>query len=125
MKEKLKSEKHHIISNIKKNKIIFKNEKINFNHIIIFIITSIIISSYCVIDLNDLDESKYSYITLKIGQGNNYVYSNTISKKPKIIYINENKQEKVESKYEFKELENSVILIWDNVAVKCSIHAKK
>ena len=38
MKEKLKSEKHHIISNIKKNKIIFKNEKINFNHIIIFII---------------------------------------------------------------------------------------
>jgi len=120
MKEKLKSEKHQIIFELKKNKIIFKKEKI-----IIVIITSIIISSYSIIDLNDLDESKYSYITLKIGQGNNYVYSNTISKKPKIIYINENKQEKVESKYEFKELENSVILIWDNVAVKCSIHAKK
>ncbi len=62
MKEKLKSQKHKIIFEPKKNKIVFKKNKIILYHIIIFIITSIIISSISVIDPNDLNESRYSYI---------------------------------------------------------------
>ena len=102
----------------KKNKIFFVKEKINLYHIIIFIISSIIISSNLSINPNDLDESKYSYITLKIGKGNNKVYSNSYTN-PKIIYINENNQSTVKQTYQFTEPENSVILIWEKPIQNC------
>ena len=102
-----------------KDKIHFIKAKINMYHIIIFIISSIIISSNSSINPNDLDVSKYSYITLKIGEGNNNVYSNSYYKSPKIIYINENKQTAVSSTYLFTEPENSVILIWEKPMKNC------
>ena len=92
----------------KKNKIFFVKAKLNIYHIIIFIICSIIISSNSSINQNDLDESKYSYITLKIGKGTYRVYSNSYNTNPKIIYINENKQPTVKQTYKFTEPENSV-----------------
>ena len=102
----------------KKNKIFFGKAKLNIYHIIIFIICSIIILSNSEIDQNDLDESKYSYITLKIGEGNNKVYSNSYTN-PKIIYINENNQSTVKQTYQFTEPENSVILIWEKPIQNC------
>ena len=120
MKEKLKSQKHKIIFEPKKNKIVFKKNKIILYHIIIFIITSIIIPSISVVDPNDLDESRYSYITLKIGKGNNYnVYSNSYSNKPKIVYINEIKQSTLGPKFNLDKQENNVILIWEKYVTNC------
>ena len=108
----LSRKKNKIISG---GKIISVRKKINLYLIIIFMISSIIISSISEIDKNDLDESKYSYITLKIGKGNNkvYVYSFYYNNPPIIIYINENKQAIVEKSYQFEEPDNSVILIWE------------
>ena len=102
-----------------KDKIHFIKAKINMYHIILFIISSIIISSNSSINPNDLDESKYSYITLKIGEGTYKVYSNSYYKSPEIIYINENKQT-VKQIYEFTEPENSVILIWEKPVKNCA-----
>ena len=56
------------------------------------IITSIIISSHSEIDNQDLNESIYSYITLKIGNWNNKFYSDSYTNEPKIVYINEIKK---------------------------------
>jgi len=102
-----------------KDKNIFINEKINLYHIIIFIFCTIIISSNSEIDNNHLDESIYSYITLKIGEGYYKVYSYDYNKNPKIIYINKKKQTTVTRKYGFKESENSVILIWEKPITNC------
>ena len=87
-----------------KNKFFFKKEKRNLYYIIIFIFSSIIISSYSSIDYNDLNESTYSYITLKIEKGDNKVVSDFYSTTPKIVYINENKQKNANRKYNFKDL---------------------
>ena len=87
---------------------------------IIFIIYSIIISSNSNINNDDLNESIYSYITLKIEKGNNTVYSNSYSKNPKIIYINGNKQETIKREYQFTEPENFVILIWEKPITNCN-----
>ena len=103
-----------------RKKIIFKKDNINFYYIIIFIISSIILSSNSTIDENDLDESKYSYITLTIGKGENYVYSKSYDfDTPEIVYINENKKELVNKSYTFEETENSVILIWEKPIKNC------
>ena len=91
-----------------KNNLIFKKQKVNLYQLILVIIYSIIVSSNSEIDNQDLDESIYSYITLKIEKGNNNIYSNSYSKNPKIVYINENKQI-VKQNYTFEESENSVI----------------
>ena len=109
-----------LFSKSKKNKIIFIKEKRDLYHIIILIILTIIISSNSTIDENDLDESKYSYITLKIGKGTNYVYSNSYYKTAKIIYINEEKQEKIQTIYNFQKSENFVILIWEKPIENCN-----
>ena len=101
------------------NNIIIIKEKLDLLHIIIFIISSIIISSHSMMDNHELDESKYSYIILKIGKGNNEVYSNYYYKDPNIIYINENKQKTIKRDYNFEESENSVILIWEKPITNC------
>ena len=103
-----------------KNKNIFIKEKLNLYHIIIFIISSIIIQTNSIIDENDLNETIYSYITLKIGKGENSVYSSKYNKNPKFVYINEIKQETVKKNYLFNESENSVILIWEKPILNCS-----
>ena len=102
-----------------KDKFINTKEKINLYYIMLFIITSIIISSHSEIDNQDLDESKYSYITLKIGNGNNKVYSKYYENNPKIVYINEIKQTTIERYYNFEKSENSVILIWEKPITNC------
>ena len=79
-------------------------------------------SSNSEIDFNDLDELKYSYITLKIGEGTNSVYSSTynnFNKAPKFVYINEIKQSTIKINYTFNESENSVILIWEKPVYTC------
>ena len=102
-----------------KNKNVFIKEKLNLYHIIIFIISSIIIQTNSIIDKNDLNETIYSYITLKIGKGENSVYSSEYSKAPKFVYINKIKQETIETNYLFNESENSVILIWEKPILDC------
>ena len=99
------------------NIIIFNKEKIKLYQIIIFIFFTNIILSNSEIDENDLNESIYSYITLKIGKGNNKVYS--LSKAQKIVYINEIKQSNIQINYIFDETENSVILIWEKPITNC------
>ena len=97
-------------------KIIFKKEKIKLYHIIIFIIFTYINLTNSIIDENDLNESIYSYINLKIGEGNHNVYSVYT---PDIVYINENKQITLGPTYNFNESENSVILIWKKPITNC------
>ena len=111
-----KKEKHHIII---KNKFIFSKGKIIFYHITLLLIYSIIISSNSSIDYDDLDESKYSYITLKIGQGTKKVYSDSYQNKPSIVYINENKQSELTNSYSLERSENDVILIWEKPITDC------
>ena len=103
-----------------KNKNVFIKEKINKYYIIIFIISSIINQTNPIIDENDLNETIYSYITLKIGKGENSVYSSTCETAPRFVYINEIKQEKVKTNYLFNESENSVILIWEKQVKDCA-----
>ena len=77
-------------------------------------------SSNSEIDNNDLNESIYSYITLKIGEGTNNVYSSTYNIAPKYVYINEIKQSTIKINYTFNESENSVILIWEKPIRTCA-----
>ena len=101
------------------SKVLIK-EKINFYPIIIIIINSIIISSNSSINYNDLNESIYSYITLRIGKGNFKVYSSNYDVSiPNIVYINEINQTTFGPIYNFKESINSVILIWKNPITDC------
>ena len=111
--------KYHI-----KDKFIFMKEKINLNHIIIFIISSIIIASNSNINYTDLDESIYSYITLKIGNGYYKFYSTNYQNPPNIVYINEIKQTTIEQPYRFVEDENSVILIWKKPITNCQTNCQ-
>ena len=94
-------------------------EKINSYNILIFIFSSVIIISNSSIDYNNLDESIYSYIILKIINGNNNIYSREYQNPPNIIYINEIKQTTPTNSYNFNESENSVILIWTNPITNC------
>ena len=52
--------------------------------------------------------------------GNNSLYSNLYSNNPKIIYINENKQQAIEREYKFTKPKNSVVLIWEKPITNCN-----
>ena len=85
------------------------------------IISAIIILSNSNINEEDLDESIYTYITLKINKGNNLAILNSNFRNPNIVYINGNKQEMPQSTYTFEDSDdNTVILIWTKPIKDCN-----
>ena len=67
----------------------------------------------------NIDESEYSYITLKIKQGYNRVYKRTYTKNPTQIYINDIVQTPIKTIYQFDYSINNVTLVWKNYVLSC------
>ena len=105
-----------------KNIHIYKNinylikQIILLNHLALFII----IFSFTKSNSEGIDESTYSYITLKVTNGTNKIYNDQSGfTKPNEVRIN-GKQEENKAFHTFKEPINIVILVWKETVTNCN-----
>jgi len=85
------------------------------------IISAIIILSNSNINEEDLNESIYTYITLKVEKGNNQAILNSNFMKSNIVYINGNKQASPQRTYSFEDSDDNIVtLIWTKPITNCN-----
>ena len=137
-KEKLISDKKGIIrlnynndskmkNNSKKNEIDkIKNYTTHYNRIknrkYLLVINFLTIANLFIqiLAINKYTLYKLSKVKLKIkGVGDKEIYNRQIQKKPNIIIINGNQQDKIKTTYYFNQTENYVELIWNDEITNC------